>query len=257
MRIIISPAKKMNDNGDTLEYHQMPRFMRETENLLNYLKTLNYTELKSIWKCNDSIAEQNYHRIQNMDLYKNLTPAILSYEGIQYKYMAPAVFEEGQLGYLEEHLRILSGFYGILRPFDGVTPYRLEMQAVLKNWNTKSLYQFWQDNLAKDLLSQSDCIVNLASKEYSKGISPYLKKGTKFITCAFVEEHNGKMMEKGTYAKMARGEMVRFMAEENIKNIEGLKSFNRLNYAFVPERSNESIYVFIKKMVRDETGAIE
>lgn len=247
MRIIISPAKKMNENWDTLQHHQMPCFIKKTEHLLDYLRTLSYTELKFIWKCNDSIAEQNYHRIQHMDLYKNITPAILSYEGIQYKYMAPAVFEEGHLEYLEEHLRILSGFYGILRPFDGVTPYRLEMQAVLKNCTIKSLYQFWQESLANELLSQSDCIVNLASKEYSRCITPYLKKDTKFITCAFVEEHNGKMIEKGTYAKMARGEMVRFMAEKNIKHIEGLKSFNRLNYAFAPERSNKNTYTFVKK----------
>ncbi len=246
MRIIISPAKKMNENGDTLGHYQMPHFMKETEQLLAYLRTLSYTELKSIWKCNDNIAELNYHRIQTMDLYRNLTPAILSYDGIQYSYMSPEVLEGGQLEYLEEHLNILSGFYGILRPFDGVVPYRLEMQAVLKNWHTNSLYHFWKDSLAGRLLSGHDCVVNLASKEYSKCITPYLKKDTAFVTCVFGEIQNEKVIEKGTYAKMARGEMVRFMAERRIEKIEEVKQFDRLNYTYAKKLSDEKTYVFLK-----------
>ncbi len=247
MRIIISPAKKMNENGDTLGHYQMPHFMKETEQLLAYLRSLSYTELKSIWKCNDNIAEQNYHRIQTMDLYKNLTPSILSYDGIQYSYLGGVVLEHGQLEYLEEHLRILSGFYGILRPFDGVVPYRLEMQAVLKNWHTNSLYHFWKDSLATKLLSENNCILNLASKEYSKCIIPYLKKDTAFVTCVFGEVQNEKVIEKGTYAKMARGEMVRFMAEYGIVSVEEIKQFNRLNYTYSEALSDEKKYVFIRK----------
>lgn len=247
MKIIISPAKKMNENGDTLGHYQMPHFMKETEQLLAYLRSLSYTELKSIWKCNDNIAEQNYHRIQTMDLYKNLTPSILSYDGIQYSYLGGEVLEHGQLEYLEEHLRILSGFYGILRPFDGVVPYRLEMQAVLKNWHTNSLYHFWKDSLATKLLSENNCILNLASKEYGKCIIPYLKKDTAFVTCVFGEVQNEKVIEKGTYAKMARGEMVRFMAEYGIVSVEEIKQFNRLNYTYSEALSDEKKYVFIRK----------
>lgn len=246
MKIIISPAKKMNANGDTLEYYQMPCFMKETEQLLAYLRTLSYTDLTSIWKCSDKIAEENYHRIQTMDLYKSLTPAILSYQGLQYSTMSPEVLENSHHEYLEEHLRILSGFYGILRPFDGVVPYRLEMQAVLKNWHTSSLYHFWKESISKKLLSESDCIVNLASKEYSKCITPYLKQNTVFVTCAFGEIKNEKLIEKGTYAKMARGEMVRFMAENGIENIEEIKQFNRLNYTYEKALSDENKYVFIR-----------
>ncbi|HHV12982.1 MAG TPA: peroxide stress protein YaaA [Clostridiales bacterium] len=246
MRIIISPAKRMNENGDTLGHCQMPHFMKETEELLAYLKALNYTELKSLWKCNDSIAEQNYRRIQTMDLYKNLTPCILSYDGIQYTYLKAEVLEDSQLEYLEEHLRILSGFYGILRPFDGVVPYRLEMQAVFKSWHTNSLYQFWKDSLSKVLLSESDCIVNLASKEYSKCILPYLKQDTTLVTCVFGEIKNEKVIEKGTYAKIARGEMVRFMAENKIRDVEDIKQFNRLNYTYEKALSDEGNYIFIR-----------
>ncbi|WP_308524821.1 peroxide stress protein YaaA [uncultured Tissierella sp.] len=246
MRIIISPAKKMRIDSDDLGHRHIPEFIKDAEILLTYLQGLNYKEVKSIWKCNDKIAMLNYERIRNMDLHRNLTPAILSYEGIQYQYMAPGVFEEGELEYIDEHLRILSGFYGILRPFDGVVPYRLEMQAKLIDWHFNSLYQFWNDKLAKKLFSQSKCIVNLASKEYSKCIFNYLDEGMKFITCVFGELINGKVVEKGTFAKMARGEMVRFMAEKRIKNVEEIKDFDRLGYIFKHELSNENTYVFIK-----------
>lgn len=93
------------------------------------MKSKSKEELKAIWKCNDKIAEQNFNRLENMDLYNRLTPAVLAYEGIAFQYMAPSVFEIQQFEYLQNHLRILSAFCGILKPMDGVTPYRLEMQA--------------------------------------------------------------------------------------------------------------------------------
>ena len=245
MRIIISPAKKMKIDTE-LEYYNIPLLINETEVLLSYLKELNYDELKSMWKCNDKIAQQNYERVQKMNLYSNLTPAILSYEGIQYKYMAPEVFKTKEFEYLEKHLRIMSGFYGMLRPFDGVTPYRLEMQAKFNDSKLSSLYEFWNKKLAKQLFSESSCIINLASKEYSKCISDYLDGKVRFITCVFGEIIGKKPVEKGTLAKMARGEMVRFMAENQIETAEEIKSFSRLNYAYVNELSDDSTYVFIK-----------
>ena len=116
------------------------------------------------------MVEQNVKRIENMDLYHRLTPAILSYEGIAYQYMAPAVFEYGHFDYIQEHLRILSAFYGSLKPMDGVTPYRLEMQAKAIIGNTKNLYEYWGDLPYKDVRDESGIIINLASKEYSKCI---------------------------------------------------------------------------------------
>ncbi|WP_339307086.1 YaaA family protein [Paenibacillus sp. FSL R5-0519] len=94
---------------------------------MSLLQKLSYDELKAMWKRNDAIAEQNVERIRNMNIKADLTPAIYAYEGIQYQYMAPGVFQHEELAYLQQHLRILSGFYGILRPLDGITPYRLEM----------------------------------------------------------------------------------------------------------------------------------
>ena len=249
MRIIISPAKKMKIDNDVLFHKHMPIFIDKAQELLDYMRGLSYDELKSLWKCNDNIARLNYDRIRNMDLYNNLTPAILAFEGIQYQYMAPGVFEYGELDYIDEHLRILSGFYGILRPFDGVTPYRLEMQARPKDWKYKSLYDFWANEIVKKLFSESKCILNLASKEYSKCISNYLTEDIRFVTCTFGEIINGKVIEKGTLVKMARGEMVRFMAENKIHNIEDIKSFNRLGYVFKEELSDENNYVFVKERV--------
>ncbi len=247
MRIIISPAKRMKTDTDTFDCYQPPQFIKETEILLAYLKELSYEEVKAIWKCNDKIAGLNYERLRRMDLCRNLTPAILSYEGIQYQYMAPGVFRTEEFTYLETHLRILSGFYGILRPFDGVVPYRLEMQAKLHGNNLNSLYAFWNGKLAKQLFSESQCIINLASKEYGQCISNYLDGNIRFITCVFGEMVGKKVVEKGTQVKMARGEMVRFMAEKQIKRIEEIKRFNRLNYIFADKLSNDNTYVFIKE----------
>lgn len=246
MRIIISPAKKMKIDNDDFEHRHMPVLLHKTRELLTYLRSLSYDELKDMWKCNDKIARLNYNRIRNMDLYNSLTPAILSFEGIQYQYMAPGVFEYDELDYIDEHLRILSGFYGVLRPYDGVTPYRLEMQTKLINWIHKSLYEFWADDIAKYLFSESRCILNLASKEYSKCVSRYITKDIRFITCIFGEINDGRVIQKGTLAKMARGEMVRFMAENKIVNVEDIKEFNRLGYVYREELSNENTYVFIK-----------
>jgi cytoplasmic iron level regulating protein YaaA (DUF328/UPF0246 family) len=247
MRIIISPAKTMNVDTDSLDYNQLPEFIQNTEIILKYLKKLNYDELKSIWKCSDKLADLNYKRIKSMDLYKGLTPAILSFEGLQYKYMGSGVFSTKEFEYLEEHLRILSGFYGIIRPFDGVVPYRLEMKSRLSSDNLDSLYDFWGDKLAKQLFSESNTVVNLASKEYSDSISKYLNVDINFITCAFGEIINDKVKEKGTLAKMARGDMVRYMAENQIKHVEDIKKYNRLGYNFIEDLSDKNTYVFIKQ----------
>ena len=112
MKIILSPAKKMNINIDTLEPIGLPTFIDKSTEILAWLKDKSKDELKELWKCNNTMVEQNVKRIENMDLYHRLTPAILSYEGIAYQYMAPAVFEYGHFDYIQEHLRILSAFYG-------------------------------------------------------------------------------------------------------------------------------------------------
>lgn len=247
MRIIISPAKKMNVDVDSFACQSLPQFLPKTEQLYERLQGMSYEELKALWKCNDQIAKLNFERLQTMDLRQRLTPAILSYEGIQYQYMAPGVFTYDELDYVQEHLRILSGFYGVLRPFDGVTPYRLEMQAKLKMGEAKDLYSFWGDSIAKNLFSETDCILNLASQEYSRCVSAHLTDGAQFVTCLFCERKNGKLIEKGTLCKMARGEMVRYMAEHQIETAEEIKAFDRLGYRFAQSESNQTTYTFIKE----------
>ena len=244
MKIILSPAKKMNRDVDTLEYSALPEYLEQTETILNWLKSKSHEDLKKLWKCNDKIAEQNFERLECMDLHKQLTPAVLSYEGIAYQYMAPAVFESSQLEYIQEHLRILSAFYGVLKPMDGVTPYRLEMQAKASIGGSKDLYEFWGEKLYRAVRDDSGVIINLASKEYSKCIEKYLTPEDHYITITFCERSGDKLVTKGTYAKMARGEMVRFMAENNVKDPAGIQKFDRLGYVFRKELSSDREYIF-------------
>lgn len=246
MRIIISPAKKMNVDTDSFEISALPQFLNEAERLKTVLQSMPPEELQRLWRCNDAIAKLNVERLHSMDLRRNLTPAILSYEGIQYQYMAPAVMTAGQVNYLQEHLRILSGFYGLLRPFDGVTPYRLEMQAKLPVDGAVGLYAFWGGRLAGQLAAETSWLLNLASKEYSRAVAPHLPGTVEMVTCTFGEWKEGKVMEKGTMCKMARGQMVRWLAENGIENREDIRFFSDLGYRFHEELSQENQFVFIK-----------
>ena len=246
MRIIISPAKQMRVDTDVFTCGSLPVFMEKTEILMQWIRSLSYEEQKKLWACNDKIARQNAERFAHMDLGKSLTPAILSYDGIQYTYMAPAVFEDGQYEYVQEHLRILSGFYGVVKPLDGVVPYRLEMQAKAAVDGHKNLYDFWGDNLYREVLDDSRIIINLASKEYSKCIEKYLHPEDRYITCIFGEPDGDKIVQKGVYAKMARGEMVRFMAGIHAEKPEQMKDFNWSGYHFDNDRSSDHEYFFVR-----------
>ena len=218
----------------------------------------NYEELKKLWACNDDIAAQNVERLRTMDLRgsmagekavgseaSHLTAALVSYDGIQYQYMAPRVFEDAYYEYVQQHLRILSGFYGIVRPLDGVTPYRLEMQARLGIDGHRNLYSYWGDSLYRELTRENHVILNLASHEYSKCIEKYLMPEDTYITCVFGQLIDGKVKEKGVYVKMARGEMVRYLAERAAQNPEEAKGFDRLGFAYAEEYSDEKTYVFL------------
>lgn len=246
LRIIISPAKKMNTDTDSLPWRDLPVFLDRTQTILEQLRSMTDEQLQLLWKCNDQIAALNIERLHHMDLQKQLTPAILAYEGIQYQYMAPNAFSNDEFDYLQNHLRILSGFYGVLRPFDGVVPYRLEMQAKLPIGGYRDLYGFWGASIAQEVAQGTDCVINLASKEYSAGVTKHLPADIPVINIIFAEEKNGKPVEKATMCKMARGEMVRFMAENKIDHPEMLKKFNRLDFKFHPEKSDAKNFVFIR-----------
>ena len=249
MRIIIAPAKQMRVDTDTLACTGLPVFLDRTERLRDRIRGLSYEDQKKLWACNDKIAGQNARRFEQMDLRHGLTPAVLAYDGIQYTYMAPAVFEDGQFNYVQEHLRILSGFYGALRPMDGVAPYRLEMQARLAVDGHKNLYEFWGDTLYREVRDDSRVLINLASREYARCIERYLQPEDRYITCVFGEPEGERIVQKGVYAKMARGEMVRFLAGLRAETPEQLKSFDWSGYRFEEARSSESEYVFLRRSV--------
>ena len=249
MRIIISPAKQMRVYIDTLTCTEVPAFINKTEILKDWISDLSYDEQKALWACNDKIAKQNAERFVDIDLHRNLTPALLAYDGIQYTYMTPAVFEDGQFDYVQEHLRILSGFYGVVKPMDGVVPYRLEMQAKARVAGYRNLYDFWADDLYREVMDDSRILINLASKEYSKCIEKYLQPNDRYITCIFGELEGGKVIQKGVYAKMARGEMVRYMAGIHAEEPEQIKAFNWSGYHFDESRSSDSEYIFVRTVI--------
>lgn len=255
MKLIISPAKKMKTDTDTLPWKDLPRFITQAEYLYRKLRTMSRPELQALWQCSDALAVQNARQLEAVsDLRTGLTPAVLAYQGIQYQYMAPGVFTDGEFDYVQEHLRILSGLYGVLRPLDGVAPYRLEMQARLETEAGKDLYSYWGSKIADHLYQETDCVVDLASKEYSRCVSRYQRPGRRLITCVFGEERSGRVVEKGTLCKMARGEMVRYLAQIRGEAPEALKGFDRLGYTFSPECSDETTYVFLRRKEAGEPG---
>ena len=143
-----------------------------------------------------------------------------------------------------------------MKPLDGVMPYRLEMQAKAAVAGYKNLYDFWGDSIYREVRDDSGIIINLASKEYSKCIEKYLQPEDRYITCIFGEPEGGKIVQKGVYAKMARGEMVRFMAGIHAEESEQMKAFNRSGYHFDAERSSDTEYVFIRTEIPGKKASV-
>ncbi|MFW8052319.1 peroxide stress protein YaaA [Vagococcus fluvialis] len=245
MKIIISPTKQMVTEQDFFFPETTPQFLTEAKEILAELKKLSYEEAKALWKCNDKLAQENFERIKHANLDKGTSPAVMSYKGLQYQYMAPDLLTEPALDYIQQHLRILSGFYGVLKPFDGIIPYRLEMQAPLAVGESNNLYQFWSKKLYDALEFDKGPIINLASKEYSKAIQPYLKENDQLIEVSFAQLVDGKPKVKATLAKMARGEMVRFLSEKNVTQLDDIKQFDHPNYHFSESLSIPSKFTFL------------
>ncbi|MCH5461583.1 peroxide stress protein YaaA [Lactobacillus sp. LC28-10] len=245
MQIIIAPTKKMIVNTNDFDVQDMPIYIEETRQILKKMRTLDYDQAKNMWHCSDKLARPNFDWLQKMNLDNQLTPAILCYSGIQYQYMAPDLFTAPALAYVQQNLRILSGFYGILRPFDGVVPYRLEMQSEIKVDDTRNLYDFWENRLYQSLRFDQGPVLNLASKEYAKTITPYLQPDDQLIDVIFGSEVDGKLKIKATLAKMARGEMVRYLAEHDIHDVAGVTRFDHPDWHFDATRSTNGQLVFV------------
>ena len=247
MQIIISPARRMQTDTDSFPPKQLPHYLTQTQQILDYLRTVSYPEIHHLWwDCSEKIARPNYEWVHRMDLKHRLTPAIIAFTGLQYQYMAPGVFDEQELEYVENHLKIMSGFYGMLRPFDGIVQYRLGMGDHVRVAGTKNLYQFWGPRLADDLYHNDDLVINLASQEYSKVIQPYVSAQRQFVTCRFVELVDGKPKQKATLAKMARGNMVRYLASQQATTVDQVQQFN-IGYHYEASLSTPTVLTFLKE----------
>lgn len=250
MKILLSPAKTMLEEVESFMPQSTPIFLDKTQVLLKSLQALSFAELKDLWSVSDKLAKQNAERIKSMDLNAKTTTALFSFQGLAYKQIAPEVFTQDELNYIEKHLVILSGFYGLIRPFDGIKAYRLEMGSKLKTSKHDDLYSFWGDSLYQALVQSSDIIVNLASDEYANAVKPFFDqakpRNKKWLQIDFASVEKGILKRKATHAKMARGELVRYMASNNIKNIEDIKQFTYLGFKFSPDFSSDDNYIFIQ-----------
>lgn len=249
MKIIISPAKKMQIDPDTFDVESTPQMIKQASEVVQYLKSQTTDELAKIWHTSERLFKMNIGRLKALDLYNPVqTPAILAFCGLQYQYMAPDLFTEGGLKYLQQNVRILSSLYGVLRPFDGVVPYRLEMKAKVHVNGTQNLHTFWNRTWYDNLTKNDNLIINLASHMYADQIRKYLTDDVQMISCIFgyFSEQKKKVIGDNTYAKMARGEMVRYLAENNVQDYHQMANFNDFGYQYSQKYSDSQTFVFLR-----------
>ena len=263
LQVIISPAKQMSAAQDAFEVLGIPPFAHETTRLHRALLDIERDEgsggLQALWNVSDRLLTtclDTLHEfmpvlsdadLADPDIARRISPAVMSYHGIQYQSMAPEVMDAAQLDWLQNHLWILSGLYGCVRPFHAVEPYRLEMGAKLAVDDARDLYAFWSDKLARAIApaGSNTTIVNLASVEYAKAVLPHLAGDVTAVTCLFGEGiRNGKPIQQSTASKKARGSMVRWMAENKLEDASELTAFN-IGYRHIPELSDKNTLVFM------------
>ncbi len=244
MRIILSPAKTMRTEEVILP-ETAPVYLSQAEEIAHALKSLTPEERRTVWNCSEKLAAENELRLTHMNLYGAVSPALFSYSGLAFTHLSPESLDDAGLAYLQEHLRILSGLYGILRPLDGIVPYRLEMAAKLSVCGTRNLYEYWGDLLYEELCRDNDIVINLASEEYSSAVTPWLKEPKRMIHIVFAEEVRGSLKTKGTFAKMARGQMTRWLAETQAEDPEIIRTYAR-GYCYEPSASDETHWVFVR-----------
>jgi len=250
--IILSPAKRLNfEKKINIKKATNPVFINESQDLIKQLMSLNKRDISSLMNLSPSLTELNFKRYNNWDInhnLKNSNPAISCFEGDVYKELKVDEFSVEDLQYLQNHVRILSGLYGILRPFDLIQAYRLEMGTKLKSKKGDNLYQFWGDkinkSLKKDLINKS-FLINLSSNEYYKSII-YKKIKTEIITPIFLDDKKGHYKVISFFAKRARGSMANYIIKNRVKTISQLKKFNGLGYTYNTAKSNGSNLVFCR-----------
>jgi uncharacterized protein len=235
MKIIISPSKTYSDHCHPEFPINTPQFADLTYELLGYLKSLNKDQIAKIMKLKGDLLEQAYTNIQN---YENNPPnhAIYYYTGFVYKGLNLDQYHTEHFNYLEEHIRILSAFYGLLKPLDGVKPYRLDLTMKLPQ--IENLTHHWSPIITKQF--EDDLIINLASQEFSQLIKQPM------ITIDFLENKKGSYKNISTYSKQARGIMLNYLIINQIKDIESIKAFNEAGYSFNEELSDTDHLVFTR-----------
>lgn len=251
MLAVISPAKKMNFDPVSDEISStFPEFQDQANKLAKKAKTLSASKLKAMMNLSDDLAKLNKERFQafeDMSTERNSKQAMYCFAGDTYVGLDAVQFDRNDRAYAQDHLRILSGLYGVLRPLDAIQPYRLEMGRRLKVGRTETLYDFWGDMIGKalDEASKDEPIINLASNEYFKSAAKHVSSTV--ITPAFKEERGDKLQMIGFFAKKARGTMARFMIKNRIDQLDGLKDFDLDGYKFQPSLSTETNWTFTRK----------
>ncbi|MDB4558655.1 peroxide stress protein YaaA [Amylibacter sp.] len=254
MLAVLSPAKKLNFE-ETSEgvLETFPEYQSDANRLARIAKKLSVSELRDLMKISEDLAQLNRKRFlgfQKESTEQNSKQAMLAFAGDTYVGLDAENLNSQDQTYAQDHLRILSGLYGLLRPMDRIQPYRLEMGSRLANKQGPSLYAYWGTKLAKamDVASEGAPVVNCASSEYFKAANQKVMKSV-VITPSFKEDRDGELKMIGFFAKRARGAMARYMIQNRVKTVDGLKDFDLDGYRFQPKLSDETNLTFTRKAV--------
>jgi len=253
MLTVISPAKTLDfDTPVSTNKYSEPRFLDQSQQLIEQLKKLSSQEISNLMKISDKLAGLNMARFQQWQTpftEENAKQAILAFKGDVYTGLAAGTLDDKGLDFAQQHLRILSGLYGVLRPLDLMQPYRLEMGTPFQNDAGRDLYSFWGDKIRQSLEGEpalkDGVLINLASNEYFKAVDAKKLKAT-IITPAFKDWKNGQYKMISFYAKKARGLMSRYIIDQQINTPEKLKQFDSDGYRYSEEMSQKNDWVFIR-----------
>ena len=255
MLALLSPAKTLDLSPPPKGLPvTRPALRKDIAALMRRCKTLEVGDLRKLMKLSEPLAELNHERFQAMSprfTLGNSKAALLAFSGDVYRTLDAASLSRSDLLWAQDHLRILSGFYGLLRPLDLMQPYRLEMGTPLRNERGRDLYSFWGGRLAEVLNAEHKrrpvaAILNLASNEYIKAV-PVERLAMPMITARFQEWRDGKLKTIAFSAKKARGLMARFMVDNRIETPEKLKRFASQGYSFQPELSSDDLLLFARQ----------
>lgn len=252
MLTLLSPAKKLNEEGQDLDNCSLPIFVEDSEKLIKSLRKYSSKKLGGLMKLSDALAELNVNRYAEweVDHSEKVNPAVLTFNGEVYAGLDAISFSKKEKETAQSNLRILSGLYGILKPFDLIHPYRLEMGTKLKVGRKNNLYEFWGDKIVDEInmnlkTQQENVLVNLASNEYFKSVNKK-KLDARIVTPVFKDFSNGQYKTVMVYAKKARGMMAGYIIKNNIEKVEDLVAFDTVGYCYNKEASSENEFVFYR-----------